>query len=76
MDDEHQADGRARRAGGAERVRSLLESGASLAEPIRASQTRWEGKIFSAVTLDVDLPDGTCGYREIVRHHGGCGVCS
>lgn len=76
MDDECRADSHAKGMGGAERVRSLLESGASLAEPIRASQTRWEGKIFSAVTLDVDLPDGSRGYREIVRHHGGCGVCA
>ena len=74
MDDERRAGSHAKGTGGAERVRSLLESGASLAEPIRASQTRC--KIFSAVTLDVDLSDGTVGYREIVRHHGGCGVCA
>ena len=64
------------RASGAERVRVLLEEGPSLAEPVRSSQLRWEGRIFSAMTLDVDLPDGTVGYREIVRHHGGCGVCA
>ena len=35
---------------------------------------RWRGKIFEARTLDVELPDGSSGYREIVRHHGGAGV--
>lgn len=35
---------------------------------------RWRGKIFEARTLDVELPDGSSGYREVVRHHGGAGV--
>ena len=73
---EHSGDIRAPRPGGADRVRRLVEGGPSLEEPIRSSRLRWEGRIFSAMTLDVDLPDGTVGYREIVRHHGGCGVCA
>ena len=36
----------------------------------------WDGKIFRVRTLDVALPDGTTGYREVVWHNGGAGVCA
>lgn len=57
-------------------IRKLLEVDGRLAERVESSQTRWTGKIFSTLTYDVRLPDGSLGYREIVRHHGGAGVCA
>ncbi|MBP3885504.1 MAG: NUDIX hydrolase, partial [Olsenella sp.] len=57
-------------------IRKLLEVDGHLAERVESSQTRWTGKIFSTLTYDVRLPDGSLGYREIVRHHGGAGVCA
>jgi ADP-ribose pyrophosphatase len=61
---------------GVDVIRELLEDDDRFAERIESSQTRWSGRIFSAHTYDVRLPDGTLGYREIVRHHGGAGVCA
>ena len=43
-------------------------------EKISDDCLRWRGKIFEVRTLDVRLPDGSSGYREVVRHHGGAGV--
>lgn len=55
-------------------IRKALEPSGSLYEDIVKREVRWEGQIFSAETLEVALPDGTHGRREIVRHHGGAGV--
>lgn len=55
-------------------IDGLLEGDARLRERVRERRERWRGRIFSVDTLDVELPDGTHGYREIVNHHGGAGV--
>lgn len=57
-------------------IRALLEPEPALVERALSCKTRFEGRIFSAETLDVSLPDGSVGYREIVRHHGGAAVCA
>ena len=45
-----------------------------LYERILGRTRQWTGRIFSVDTLDVELADGSHGYREIVNHHGGAGV--
>ena len=55
-------------------IRAALEPDSAFAEAVEGDACRWQGKIFGAHTLDVRLADGTRGYREIVRHHGGAGV--
>ena len=45
-----------------------------LFERVAGRTRQWTGKIFSVDTLDVELSDGSHGYREIVNHHGGAGV--
>lgn len=45
-----------------------------LYERILGRTRQWTGMIFSVDTLDVELADGSHGYREIVNHHGGAGV--
>lgn len=45
-----------------------------LYERVCGRTRRWTGRIFSVDTLDVELSDGSHGYREIVNHHGGAGV--
>lgn len=55
-------------------IRKALEPSGSLFEDIVRREVRWEGQIFSVETLEVALPDGVHGRREIVRHHGGAGV--
>lgn len=55
-------------------IRAALEPDSAFAEAVEGDACRWQGKIFGAYTLDVRLADGTRGYREIVRHHGGAGV--
>ena len=59
-----------------ENIRSLLASDGRLREDVERVHPQWEGRIFSVETLDVRLPDGDRGVREIVRHHGGAGVCA
>jgi len=59
-----------------ENIRSLLASDGRLREDVERAYPQWEGRIFSVETLDVRLPDGDRGVREIVRHHGGAGVCA
>ena len=44
-----------------------------LEERVLAEHPIWSGRIFSAVQLDVEQPDGTPGVRDIVWHHGGAG---
>ena len=53
---------------GLERIRELLRDDVRLVE-------RVVGEI-RVRTLDVALPDGTTGYREVVWHNGGAGVCA
>ena len=48
--------------------------GERLFERIVDRTRQWTGRIFSVDTLDVELTDGSHGYREIVNHHGGAGV--
>lgn len=48
--------------------------GDELFERIVKRTRQWSGKIFTVDTLDVELHDGTHGYREIVNHHGGAAV--
>ena len=59
-----------------ERIRELLRDDASLVERVVGETRVWDGKIFRVRTLDVALPDGTTGYREVVWHNGGAGVCA
>ena len=71
MHDRHDAE-----EGGLDRVRGLLEPDPSLVETVVATHPQWQGRIFGVQTLDVELPDGSLGYREVVRHHGGAGVAA
>lgn len=57
-------------------IRALLETDPRLYEEIEHTKHIWDGKIFSVERLDVRLSDGEAGWREIVRHHGGAGVCA
>lgn len=57
-----------------ERIKELLEPDEALLERVVSSEVKFSGIIFRAETLDVELSDGSSGYREIVRHHGGAGV--
>lgn len=61
---------------GLERIRELLRDDARLVERVVGETRVWDGKIFRVRTLDVALPDGTTGYREVVWHNGGAGVCA
>ena len=38
------------------------------------SEKKFEGRIINGEVLDVELPDGKTGYREIVNHPGGVGI--
>ena len=50
-----------------EEIRSLLVPDGRLREDVERVHPQWEGRIFSVETLDVRLPDGDRGVREIVR---------
>ena len=54
----------------------LMQDDERLVERISQKEDIWEGKIFSVERLEVELSDGSKDYREIVRHHGGAGVCA
>lgn len=56
------------------RIRRLLEPDLRLCERVCSTSAEWEGRVFSVELLDVALPDGSHGRRELVRHHGGAGV--
>lgn len=45
-----------------------------LVERVVAREPQWHGRIFDVERLRVELPDGSSGEREVVRHHGGAGV--
>ena len=55
-------------------IKKALAPDLRFEEKIAEDRLRWRGKIFEARTLSVQLPDGSSGYREVVRHHGGAGV--
>lgn len=57
-------------------IRACLAPDVRLREEVVATQPRWQGRIFSAQTLDVRLSDGSHAVRETVSHHGGAGVCA
>lgn len=38
------------------------------------SEKKFEGRIFNVEVLNVELPDGKKGYRELVNHPGGVGI--
>ena len=61
---------------GLERIRELLRDDVRLVERVVGETRVWDGKIFRVRTLDVALSDGTTGYREVVWHNGGAGVCA
>ena len=58
-----------------DRIRALLQLDDTLVETVLRTDHEWSGKIFSVEHLLVRLPDGSEGWREIVRHNGGAGVC-
>ena len=60
--------------GNLDRIKELLEPEGALVERVVSGGSVFSGKIFEAEVLDVELSDGSHGYREIVRHHGGAGV--
>ena len=60
--------------GGMEQVRRELELDETLVERVTGIESSWEGRIFCAQRLDVELADGSHAWREVVRHHGGAGV--
>ena len=59
---------------GLEAVRAALTEDERLFERVVRTDHEWQGKIFSGERLEVELSDGSHGWREIVRHHGGAGV--
>lgn len=62
------------RRAGLEQIERALEPDDELLERVVRTDHEWEGKIFSVEHLEVELSDGSRGWREIVRHHGGAGV--
>lgn len=60
--------------GGLEQIERALEMDDELFERVVRTDHEWQGKIFSVEHLEVELSDGSRGWREIVRHHGGAGV--
>ncbi len=57
-------------------IRELLDDDERYYEEVKNVSHDWNGRIFSVETLDVQLSDGSTGWREIVRHNGGAGVCA
>ena len=58
-------------------IRRLLETpDPALAERVVSAERPWHGKIYDVETDEVVCPDGSHGYREIARHHGGAGVAA
>lgn len=59
---------------GLEEIRGALADDPALHEEVLRTEREWEGRIFSVERLEVQLSDGSRGWRELVRHHGGAGV--
>lgn len=55
-------------------IRAALEPDPALVERVVSAERPWEGRIFSVEQMDVELADGSHGWRDLVRHHGGAGV--
>ena len=62
-------------ADGLSTIEGLLGPDARLEERVLSDRAVWRGAIFSAHLLEVAPPGGRRAAREIVRHHGGAGVC-
>jgi ADP-ribose pyrophosphatase len=62
--------------GGLGRIRALLEDDPRLVEHVVSETKVWDGRIFGVRKLEVELPDGSHGVRELVLHHGGAGVAA
>mgnify|MGYP001290177755 FL=1 len=56
-------------------VDSLLAAKPELIERPLSCKRPWQGRVFDVEVSEVALPDGSYGYRELARHHGGAGVC-
>ena len=59
---------------GLDAIRAALEPDPVLVERVVSAERPWEGRIFSVEQMDVELADGSHGWRDLVRHHGGAGV--
>lgn len=59
---------------GLDAIRAALEPDPALVERVVSAERPWEGRIFSVEQMDVELADGSHGWRDLVRHHGGAGV--
>ena len=59
---------------GLEQIRRALADDARLVERVTGTESSWEGRIFTAERIEVELADGTRSWREVVRQHGGAGV--
>ncbi|EUJ19674.1 ADP-ribose pyrophosphatase [Listeria aquatica FSL S10-1188] len=46
----------------------------NLEEKTLREKTWFEGRVVKLVTADVELPDGTTGNREIVKHPGAVAI--
>lgn len=46
----------------------------TFSEKTITSEKKFEGRIIDVEVLDVELPGGKTGYREIVNHPGGVGI--
>lgn len=57
-------------------IRRLLEPDPRLQERVVSRETAWRGLIFEVQKLEVACPDGSRAPRDILLHHGGCGVCA
>lgn len=55
-------------------IERLLEPDPRLTETVTSRETEWKGLIFEVQKLGVRCPDGSAGRRDVVLHHGGCGV--
>ena len=59
-----------------DRIRKLLEPEPRLVEERVSSEVPWEGRIFSVEYAEVRDAFGAVEPRELVHHHGGCGVAA
>ena len=60
--------------GDVSRIEGLLGPDPTLEERVVGGGPIWEGRIFSVEHLEVELPDGSRGWRELALNSGGAGV--